>query len=188
MSKNSILALIIIVAVIGFALMFFSKEETAVLDNTDSRTEVEQESTGTFRGSMRDLATRTDPTRCTFTHATEMGSSAGVVYVAEGNIYGDFDIVTAQGSSLKAYMITDGEYSYVWSSSIPQGFKVALADAEAQTSSQAVEGIDYNQALDYDCAPWTADLSVFVPPANVTFIAPGELPQMPMQNMPFMAQ
>lgn len=126
---------------------------------------------GMIKGSMRDLVALGVSMRCTFTHQTDISNSSGEVFVANGKVRGNFNVTSsAMGNqAFDAYMISDGEDSYVWSSLMPQGYKMPIVESTESTPTQ--EGIDYNQNLDYSCAPWPTDASVFVPPANITFSA-----------------
>jgi hypothetical protein len=132
----------------------------------------EESFSGKFSGSMKDLVSKNQSMKCTFTHNTEMNNSKGTVYIGDGKLKGDFDI-HASGQNMKAFMISDGSTSYVWSSVLPQGFKVVLSNTENQNSTQPAQGVDYNQNLDYECVPWSVDSSYFVPPADINFVSPG---------------
>lgn len=160
-----------------FGVIFFAlhtqKTETKndVLGSAESSTKEEQIS-GTFSGSMRDLVARNQSVKCTFTHSTEINSSSGTVFVSGGKVRGDFDITVPQtGTNLKAFMIADGKDTYVWSSILPQGFKMPISDAKMQSSGQPANGIDYNQSLDYECEPWSVDESVFITPTDISFVS-----------------
>jgi hypothetical protein len=124
---------------------------------------------GSFRGSMRQLAASGTSVRCTFTYEAPNSSSTGEVFVADGKVRGNFkvNVTSPAAGTFDAFMIADGEMSWVWTSAMPQGFKVPVADEGAPAPTG--EGIDYNQDLDYSCAPWATDPSVFVPPADIAF-------------------
>ena len=133
----------------------------------------EEQNNGNENGaqkSMRELVATNEPMRCTFAHVTEAADSSGEVFVADGKIRGNFKVKTSNetGTTFDAYMITDGKDSYVWSSVLPQGYKVAIKETE-DTGGQ--NGLDYNQKLNYSCTPWAKDVSFFVPPATVTFVS-----------------
>ncbi len=162
---------LIVVMGIVYGVTRGAKQDTQTVQSETANTTKEEAVLGTFSGSMKDLVAKNQSVKCTFNHSTDIDSSSGTVYVSGGKIRGDFDINAKQATgTFEAHMITDGEYSYVWSSLIAQGFKMPIAKASAQTASQPTSGVDYNQKLDYVCVPWTVDSSLFVSPANVSFI------------------
>jgi Flp pilus assembly protein CpaB len=169
MKSNSLIYIIIAVIVVG-AIAYFAMQGDGgpsvqnTNENTEAVTEAEQGM------SMRDLVARGESVECTFNHTTDVSQSSGTVYVADGKVRGNFDVnATEVGQTFTAYMIADGGMSYVWSSMLPQGFMVPIAETSAEVGSEA-DGIDYNQKLDYSCEPWATDESFFVPPSTVTFI------------------
>jgi len=130
-----------------------------------------QDSTVPSQVSMRDLVARGQSLECTFDMDVEYSKSNGTVYIADGKVRGNFDIVVSVSQAgtqkFQAYMIADAETSYVWSSLIKQGFKLPISKNE--TSANPQNGVDYNQKLNYSCKPWNANASFFVPPADVVF-------------------
>ncbi len=127
---------------------------------------------GTFSGSFDDLAARGGDWKCTFTSKTEMGDAVGTVYVSGKNIRGDFSMTAPVIGKVDSYMIADSEYTYSWSSMLPQGFKAKRADGgvAAETDTKTADTIVNPQmAMDYNCEPHTADAALFVVPSNVTF-------------------
>ncbi len=173
MKLNSLIYIIIAVLVVGAIFFVGKKENSGSLSPSQDSNSSEKliENTGAL--SMRDLVSRDESVRCTFVHDTEMSKSSGEVFVAQGKIRGNFDVVAvgAQGEQpFNAYMISDGDMSYIWSSVLPQGVKIPLSQLEEQSSDQASEGISYNTKLNYSCEPWQVDNSVFVPPTSVSFV------------------
>jgi len=130
-----------------------------------------QDSTVPAQVSMRDLVARGQSLECTFDLDVEYSKSNGTVYIAGGKVRGNFDIVVSVSQAgtqkFQAYMIADGEMSYVWSSLIKQGFKLPISKSE--TSADPQNGVDYNQKLNYSCKPWNAVANFFIPPADIVF-------------------
>lgn len=130
---------------------------------------------GTFTGSFADLASRTGSWKCTVDAATAQSVSSGVTYVADGKVRADFTSNVQGYGSIQSHMIADGGYAYTWSSMMPQGMKVRMAAAPgAGNTTSSGQGADVNQSYQYDCQPWSGDASVFVLPANVTFVPMGQ--------------
>lgn len=172
MKSQVIVPLILgIVIVVGAVWYGVSQKNNQSLEGESQEMVEETENQNNFTGTMRELVSRNEPVACTVSHSTDAGSSEGVVYVAQGKIRGNFNITSPTGV-FEAYLLTDGEYSYVWSSLLPQGFQIAIAEEPGEASIQAADGLDYDQTLSYDCEPWTPDPAAFVLPADVTFVAP----------------
>ncbi|MEK7514419.1 MAG: hypothetical protein AAB587_01185 [Patescibacteria group bacterium] len=121
----------------------------------------------TGKMSMKDLMVSGIAQKCTVDFTTDSSQSSGTVYVANGKTRTDFD-TTASGVSVKNHMIVDGVTSYVWTSLSNQGMKIVV-DTSVSKTSMSNRGLDYNQALGYQCSPWTVDASMFVLPKGVTF-------------------
>ncbi|MBP9669398.1 MAG: hypothetical protein KBE09_03855 [Candidatus Pacebacteria bacterium] len=127
---------------------------------------------GAFTGSFEDLATRGGNWMCTFTSKTDMGDATGTVYVSGTRVRGNFAITAPVIGKVDSYMIADDEYTYSWSSVMPQGFKARRVDTAQQpdgTTPTADTGVDPRMSMNYNCEPHQADESLFTVPTNVTF-------------------
>lgn len=124
-----------------------------------------------FSGSFMDLAQRGGNYKCTFVHEDANAASSGTVYVSGAKIRADSTSST-QGMTIENHMISDGEYVYVWSPSLPQGFKVPASQGEG-SGDPGMSGQygDFNQQYAYDCDTWSGDASMFAPPSDVTFMS-----------------
>jgi hypothetical protein len=124
---------------------------------------------GAFSGSITDLSKRGGSWKCSVDTSTAQAASSGTVYVSGAKVRADFAI-NAQGyGTMNAYMIADGEYTYSWSSVMPQGMKAKMTaegESDAATSGQ---GMDAHHNYSYDCEAWIPDESVFVVPTEITF-------------------
>lgn len=172
MKPNILITVIVGIVLVAGVIVVSSRKNSSSVPPTDSEVKTtSQKEQEVFATSMKDLVAKNKPLKCTFTQSTDMSTSKGTLYIADGKVRGDFDI-SSSGQTFKAYMITDGTSSFVWSSILPQGFKVPLQNASNQASTQPTQGVDYNQVLDYDCSSWVVESEFFVPPTNVTFITP----------------
>jgi uncharacterized protein YxeA len=179
MKKNVIIYAALAVVIIIGCWYFLLRDESSgapITQNEVQGVEVSvqsEDSAVPSQVSMRDLVARGQSLECTFDLDVEYSKSSGTVYIADGKVRGNFDIVVSMSAvgtqKFEAYMIADGEMSYVWSSLIKQGFKIPISESE--TASNPQNGVDYNQKLNYSCKPWNADASFFVPPADITFSA-----------------
>ncbi len=142
-----------------------------VQDTSTPATSADAPKEGKFNGSVNELIARGGDYECNFSHTTDVSDTIGTVFISGKKMRGDFNSSTKVGTNMKieSHMISDGEYLYNWSSSVPMGFKVAIAKTENATSTPGSSGLDYNQKLDYDCKAWTVDASKFVIPAEIKF-------------------
>ena len=148
------------------------KDEVVVEDTIDAQAVVAEETPaddGAFKGSAKALMARGGDHKCTFTQVVENSTSTGTVYISGMKMRGDFKSdVSAAGTniSVESHMISDGEFTWVWSSMMPTGMKMKI-DAEA--GATADQGFDANQELEYSCVKWNRDASQFDLPSAVTF-------------------
>ncbi len=117
--------------------------------------------------SISYLISLKEPLVCTV-KATSPVSREGTLYVAAGMLRGNFSYYS-NGMLVKSSMIDDGTYLYSWKNGATNGLML-LASLSASGSATAMNGgIDPATSFSYLCAPWTADVSVFTPPASVSF-------------------
>lgn len=173
-TKKIVTAVIVLVVIFIGALYFMSNKpsgDSALLGTTQTGEK--------SRSSLKDLLTKASPTKCTVSSINDNSETSGVVYIANGNMRGDFTTTMkgtpAEGKVVVAHMIIDKDASYMWSDdpTMKMGIKMAKKDmldtqASAGTPSKQAS-IDVNQQSDYDCSSWSADNSVFVPPTTIEF-------------------
>ncbi len=124
------------------------------------------------QGSLKSLLASGTPQKCTFADKTAEADVSGTVYIANGMMRGDFTTV-AGGQTMGGHMVVANNVMNTWIDGMTTGFKIAF-DAAA-TSDQASRGLDANKNMDYKCSYWTADSSVFVLPAGITFTDMGSV-------------
>ncbi|OGD84423.1 hypothetical protein A2165_00660 [Candidatus Curtissbacteria bacterium RBG_13_40_7] len=167
-------AVIIIIAVAAAALFFQLKKSSKPSGETPASQMMEEQTARTTSGSsIRDLLGFGNNVTCTITYPSENGETKGTVYVAsDERLRGDFTS-NMEDKEIDSHMIQDGTYSYIWSSSSPQGTKMKLEDISSRQSpgpESQNQNIDLDQKVDYQCSPWSVDNSKFVPPADIEFI------------------
>lgn len=116
--------------------------------------------------SLKGLLAMGGSQKCTFTNSTANSESSGTVYVANGQMRGDFTS-TSQGKVFQSHMIVKDATSYMWSDAMPQGIKMSFDSMSSNSSQQS--GVDPNAQSSYSCSAWSADASLFVTPAGITF-------------------
>ncbi len=126
--------------------------------------------------SLTDLIASKKAQKCTVKHEVAGIESNGTVYVAGGKLRGDF--TSTGGVSGNTHVIVDAGNVYTWIDGLGMGVKVAASTADAGGSGQ--QAVSMNQKLNYDCAAWSVDASVFTRPAGITFSEPGAMiPKLP---------
>lgn len=109
---------------------------------------------------------------CTVNQYVAGTETSGKTYISGGMIRGEFQ-TSVQGLNITTNMIVRDGFTYTWSSMAPtMGYKAPIAEgAEGDTSTGMSGTYSFNaeQIGDYDCSPWTADLSKFTLPAGVNF-------------------
>ncbi|MCC7004444.1 hypothetical protein IT397_00790 [Candidatus Nomurabacteria bacterium] len=148
------------------------KEDTDSMSSSEVSTQDEMNQEEDFKGSIFNLVSLGKDYICKFSSSNDTSLSSGTVYVSGSNIRGDFESLVKGGqenANFESHMISDGEFSYVWSSSMPIALKMKV-DMQNNSEDESQNGMfDYNQEVDYKCSPWTRDPSVFVLPSTVTF-------------------
>jgi|CXWL01.1.fsa_nt_gi hypothetical protein len=166
-------AAVIILAGGAYAFLTYGKPAAVNQNGTPTNTaNNSQTGEGAFTGSLAELMGRTGSWKCTFGTEGAGYSSSGTTYVSGGKIRADFTSYISQiKQTIDNHMIQDGGFVYVWTSLAPQGFKakttLGTSEATAQFSAQ---GVNIDQKYNYNCTPWTVDVSLFALPKDVTFV------------------
>lgn len=129
---------------------------------------------------------------CTFDSADEQGmTTAGEVYVADQGkkLSGEFMTESTDDTTVQSNVIYDGEYSYIWSSSMTQGYKMKIdPEDESLFGGDQAESdqktFDDSEPVNFNCETWRVDNNAFVPPSNIEFIDMSAQMEMMMQQMP----
>lgn len=147
--------------------------------NEDS-TAVDDESTS-ISGNLMELIKLGKNYSCEFDYTDDTGNSTkGMVYISDsGNKFrGEFEMTQGDGTVVTSNMLSDGEYNYMWSSELPQGFKFKITSeddslfgdyADEETSSTP-SSFDADMNVDFDCDAWRVDNSMFEVPSNIEFM------------------
>ncbi len=91
---------------------------------------------------------------------TDSYKRSGTMYVANGEMRVNFAHTS---------MIDDGTYFYAWTDGASQGLKLLAASSASGSAIAGNGGFDPASNISFACNPWAADMSVFVPPASVSF-------------------
>jgi len=176
MNKNLIYVIIAVVVIVVVATFVFYKPSsmpgvyqtpgTSEASGTSGATPSPSSANGM---TLKGLLSLGSSQKCTFVDATSpTASSEGTVYVAQGQLRGDFTSVVA-GTTIKSHMIIVGNTSYTWTDAAKVGSKMALATIEQQQAPGPNQGFDPNKSVNYSCAYWPTDMNVFALPAGIQF-------------------
>lgn len=177
MNTKLALGIVAAVVVIGGGAYFYMSSNSAAPsgDSMQNETggEMTKEEAGEFKGSVHDLMARGGDWKCDIGSQANTGAgvsfSSGTVYVSGKKLKGDFSISVPSLGNVSAYMVSDGEYIYSWSSVMMQGFKAKVTAEGTGGGETSGYGFNPDVSYSYNCEPATVDASMFTPPANVEF-------------------
>lgn len=155
-----IAALVIIVGVVLWA---------TAGDEAEAPTNGEEEVAEQQKDTLRALLASNTSQECTFSDAET--DTEGTLYVADGNMRGDFT-TQQDGSTVSAHTIVVDETVYTWIEGQEQGFQISLEQA---TEGEATAGsqVDFDRPVNYECNATAVSDSRFDLPDNVTFTSVG---------------
>lgn len=125
-------------------------------------------------GTLKELQSQGKDFECqvVFEQSGTTGNTEGTLFIAKGNLRGDFMIPAPEfGGKVLSSMIVGGTSMYVWTKieNDTFGFKSDLSN-EKTKQINTKEPVPLEANIQYTCTDWTeVDGSVFVPPAGVQF-------------------
>ena len=181
-----VVAAIIILGAGGVFLLSKNKPSTSPTNTTSASSETKPKNS-MASNTLQDLFSGGKSQKCTFDAKTSTGENKGTVYVTSDKAYAAFDL-TASGKTTTSYLIRTGDTFYIWGGALPSGIKMtmSLSDMAKKSGQYSSSGFNPTAKADYSCSGWSADQSLFTPPANVKFIDAGslELPSGTVKNPP----
>lgn len=110
--------------------------------------------------------------KCTVNQSVGGVNTSGTTYINNSMIRGEYSS-QVQGMSINTFFIARDGFTYTWNSMMPtSGFKakiVAPTEADSSASMSASYSFNAETIGDYDCSPWSVDMSKFTIPTSVTF-------------------
>ena len=159
MNKSLIYAIIGLVIVGGAGAYLLTADNPGESDDTVAAS----------GATLKSLLARSGSYRCIVSQAVAENETTGTVYVANGQVRGDFTSMT-NGETAATHLIITNNTVYTWLDNVPIGFKGPIdqsADTALGESSASVDLV--NQALGYDCQAETVPAEQFALPTNVQF-------------------
>lgn len=164
MDIRALVGLLVVLAIVSAGVGYFSESapETSEPQNGDALPETPEEPQGPeTTGTLEELM-RSGSYRCTIGAPTEIAST-GTIYIALGKLRGDFATRVIGGASIKSHLIAADGYVYTWSDFSQNGVRTKL-DMSGRIPDALLSG-----SVHYYCAPWEADVNVFVLPPGISF-------------------
>ena len=168
MFKNKtlvIVAVVVILALLGGAAYLSLSKSSKTVTPTEKTTVTEPKtSPAGVTGTLKSLFGKNQS--CTITYPNNGGS--GTVYVSGNKFRGDFTTKIAGEKETTSQVVSDGVYTYVWSSESPTGIKMKI-DVTSPTASAQTGNFNLDQEVGLSCSTWGVDASKFTVPANIQF-------------------
>jgi hypothetical protein len=197
MKTNIIIGVVVllIVIIVGWYITG-SVTAPATVEEGDTKEAMVADEAGTEdmvsgKGSLLGLLALGKSQECTFVVRTNGMVQEGTAFYEGGNARVDTLIKGAGTGDIASYMIMqkDSNTMYMWGSAQGnQGIKMTLPTETTPTSmndSQTLTdapAVTPDMDVDYNCKPWRADRSVFVPPTDIEFMDMSEMQKM-MEGM-----
>lgn len=190
MNKSStFLVLILFVLLLAGGAFFFLKPTSRTSENDstarnnaiEENDSVETQASGktSVTGNFMELLKLGENYSCDFDYEDDQGNTTkGKVYVSESGdkLRGEFELIQADGTAITTNILRAGEYNYMWTSALPQGFKYAITEedtsffGDAGDDSTQTFGLDADLDMDFDCDSWRVDGSMFEVPDDIEFV------------------
>ncbi len=184
--KNIVLIIGALVAVAIIVYLMFAKPAAAPSDvsGTPDPAATTEQSASDERDSLSGLGTFADffgggrSVFCTFEAAYEGGSSEGSFWYSDERMRVEAT-TRADGEVYTSNMINDGERTYVWGGTAAGTQAMVFDNETTETSAedfapydigQADARVSMDQQMSYDCDPWIARDTQFIPPSDIEFV------------------
>jgi hypothetical protein len=132
--------------------------------------------TETARTALKELLAGGKTQICTWTSTENGVEMKGTLYVSGKKFRQESETTDAKTKTVsQSFSISDGESIYSWGGAMgKQGVKFSMSSignivTGTPTGASSRTGVNLNQEYQYQCQPWTADETLFTPPADVTF-------------------
>ena len=123
----------------------------------------------TTAGSFRSLLAMPGSQMCEFSQVGEGNEATGTVYIADGMMRGDFNIIM-NGTASLGHMIVKDDQVFVWLDGGALAMKMMMTAVASTKSGPNQNPLNLDQEnVSYDCDPWSKDTSKFDEPNNIQF-------------------
>ncbi len=132
----------------------------------------------TGQDSLQSLLTLGKTLECSFRTEDEKAPAEGTAFFDNGKLRVDTMFTGASSSVETANMIMAEGTMYTWSKTAEGSFAIKMPLSvipKTDTARKPAKSVSLDNKVQYDCKPWHVDGSVFVPPADITFMDMGEM-------------
>lgn len=174
-NRNIIIAVVVVLVLAGGIWYMSSSTETSDTSSTDVTTPADTASDQTVsssqNGSLGSLMKRGGNYTCTISTIGDTGKTTGTIFASNGKTRLDFEVEEIEGMVTTMHTIRDGSWSYTWIDGQTMGFKTAIktSGAVSPQPTGGVIGVNEDEQVASDCHPWNPVMSMFTPPAGITF-------------------
>ncbi len=150
----------------------------ALVENDDVSEEAMSGKTS-VNGNFMELMRLGKNYSCDFDYEDDQGNNTqGTVYVSDSGdkFRGTFEMTQTDGTSITTNILRDGDYNYMWSDQLPQGFKFVITEEDesffGETASESAQstGLNADQDMNFDCDSWRVQNSMFEVPSDIEFM------------------
>jgi hypothetical protein len=106
--------------------------------------------------------------KCTYTSQVSGASTQGTIYMAGNLLRMDIVATISAGYSITTHMIDRDQKSYSWNNMANQGTETSIPGPPVTPLMVTGQNVLIG-GVNYSCAPWTVDQSMFTVPPNITF-------------------
>ncbi|HLB51833.1 hypothetical protein A3F07_04315 [candidate division WWE3 bacterium RIFCSPHIGHO2_12_FULL_38_15] len=133
-------------------------------------------------GSLLDMMKLNKKLTCNYTGKDDNGKTTFTteMFVSGNKVRNNVRMTDNLDKTLESYMVSDGEWFYIWSNASDQGTKMKISEMEnimqettKDINNQPTNNVDLNKVsekFDFSCNTWNPDMSMFEVPSDITFI------------------
>lgn len=177
---NKTLLVVLIAGVLGIGgYFYFEKEGNEMAEQTASQTEEGGVKQTGKKIAFSQFVNQGGSYKCTVHQFISDTDTTGTMFVDKGLMRGMFETET-QGVKVSSNILVREGFTYTWSSTMPQGIKMAVKKDEGgvDTSTSGANSWNVDDVGDYECVAWDADQTTFVVPSNIVFMDLADLGSM----------
>lgn len=182
MSRNTIIAIVAAVVVIGAAGGFIiANRDTNNQTSNQQNSNTENNGAQTESTTLAELTKKGEPRKCTYSGTNSGGEFSGTAYFSNQRMRNNFTS-TSNNKNYDGSMIISNGSQVFWDNTSKKGFKTAIQANTTNNTQTTGQSMDTNATFNFSCQKWSVDESQFTTPSDVTVQDMSQL----MQNMPQM--
>jgi len=181
-----ILLIIILVLTAGLPLINTKKQQSDTSEpkqvTSSSVLNDNQINNQQVSGSLLDMMKLNKNLTCSYLGKDDNGKTTFTteMFLSGTKVRNNVKMTDNLDKTLESYMVSNGEWFYIWSNASDKGTKMKISEME-KTIQEATKDVkvptnsnaDLNKVsekFDFSCKPWNPDMSIFEVPSDITFI------------------